>query len=376
MSEERENPTVGGEALASGVDPKPAFYVHVDGKVDYDSIAAEAAPILEKEVSTVSEFWKTKYDVDACRNWETFYKRNSANFWKDRNYLHLAYPFLMMDPVTGTLPTSTAEREAPGQAPTGGLECDADGPALRASRPTMDLVAAGCGTGSEIWPLLSRNLAVRAWPFDFSSVAVNLLQEQEGFDKDRIHPFVCDFSKDDLPLEPESMDGGLMVFVLSALAPETFPAAIERMVKVLRPGGLLMFRDYGRYDLAQIRFATKKPGYHKLDENFYVRHDGTRCYYFSLEDVKKMFGDAGLEEVKCEWALRSITNRAQKKEMKRVWVHAVFRKPVPQGTDVERLSVFGPPETLPETLMYLGDEPPPKKEETTATSTTVTSDQQ
>ena len=66
-----------------------------------------------------------------------------------------------------------------------------------------------------------------------------------------------------------------------------------------------------------------------LDDDFYVRGDGTRCFFFGEEKAKDLFVDgAGLEEVETKVDRRLQVNRGRQIKMYRVWLRAKYRKPV------------------------------------------------
>jgi tRNAThr (cytosine32-N3)-methyltransferase len=54
-------------------------------------------------------------------------------------------------------------------------------------------------------------------------------------------------------VEPGTVDVVSLVFVLSALDPSKFESAIKNVSLLLKPNGLLIFRDYGQYDMAMFR---------------------------------------------------------------------------------------------------------------------------
>ncbi len=58
------------------------------------------------------------------------------------------------------------------------------------------------------------------------------------------------------PVEPDSLDFVLMIFALSAMEPDKMRSAVESAARRLRPGGVVFFRDYGKFDLAQLRFKV------------------------------------------------------------------------------------------------------------------------
>lgn len=67
-----------------------------------------------------------------------------------------------------------------------------------------------------------------------------------------------------------TLDFVTLVFCLSAISPDHFPGVIARLSKLLKPGGMMLIRDYGLGDLAEERFA-KEAADKKLGDNFYVR---------------------------------------------------------------------------------------------------------
>lgn len=155
----------------------------------------------------------------------------------------------------------------------------------------------GAGAGNTAFPIVAANAnpRLRVWACDFATRAVELVRANEGFDEGVMRAEVWDVASETetLPpgLEEGSVDVVVMVFVFSALAPGQWAQAVRNVWRALKPGGEVCLRDYGRGDLAQVRF--KKGRY--LDENFYVRGDGTRVYFFEKEELEGIWGGGGLD---------------------------------------------------------------------------------
>lgn len=81
--------------------------------------------------------------------------------------------------------------------------------------------------------------------------------------------------------------------------------------------------DYGLNDLAQLRFSPNS----KISDQFYVRNDGTRSYFFTISEISQLAKSADLEVLNIEEYRKEIENKKQKKIMKRIWIQATFRKP-------------------------------------------------
>ncbi|KAJ2786086.1 hypothetical protein H4R18_000118 [Coemansia javaensis] len=277
-----------------------------------DEFVARAQEVLARDTSTVPEFWQNKYRDEAAKNWDKFYNRNATNFYKDRHWtdrefeeLRPGYTFAEKNPV---------------------------------------LLEIGCGVGNFILPVLERNPSVYAYACDFSPRAVDYVKASDGYNPDRCHAFVCDITQDQLTdtIPPHSVDIVSSIFVFSALPPEKQAAAVSNIVRVLRPGGRVLIREHGLYDMAQLRF---KPG-RKLADNLYVRQDGTLSYYYSTERLRELFvAHGGLVELDNDYVFRRLTNVKKELDVDRVFVQARFQAPLDSSaleTALQDAHIVGP----------------------------------
>lgn len=190
----------------------------------------------------------------------------------------------------------------------------------------------GCGAGNTIYPLLSTYPDIFVHACDFSPRAVNLVKKHKDFKADRINAFVCDIASEQLTenVEPSSADIVTMIFMLSAVAPDKMPIVLENVRSVLKHGGRVLFRDYAFGDLAQERLMSKGQ---QISENFYVRGDGTRAYYFSNEYLVDLFSKCGLTLEEICVHNKQVENRSLELVMNRNWIQATFtlNSASPQG---------------------------------------------
>ncbi|EIE80108.1 hypothetical protein G6F46_012207 [Rhizopus delemar] len=153
-----------------------------------------------------------------------------------------------------------------------------------------------------------------------------MVQSNEQYDESRCKAFVCDLTNDLLTdsITPNSLDLVSALFVFSAIPPEKMEFALKNIYSVLKPGGRVLFRDYGIYDEAQIKFS--KASDKRLDDNFYVRQDGTMSYFFSTEDLKSRFEAVGFSTIECQYVYRETTNRQKELRIDRIFAQAKFEK--------------------------------------------------
>ncbi|XP_065896657.1 tRNA N(3)-methylcytidine methyltransferase METTL6-like [Dysidea avara] len=252
-------------------------------------LTPEEVDRLHRDIQLVSDFKRNKLEAEAKRNWDLFYKRNQTNFFKDRHWITREFPELLQD------------------------------------TETRHLLEAGCGVGNTVFPLLEET-TLFIYACDFSPRAVDFVKSHKLYDETRMRVFQCDLTQDDLSdhIPADTLDIVLLFFVLSAISPDKMTSVVTNIYKVLRPGGLVLVRDYGLYDHAMLRFA---PG-HKISENFYVRQDGTRAYYFSEDKLAELFTVAGYQVIENKYIHKETTNIKEGLCVPRIFIQGKYSKSI------------------------------------------------
>ena len=280
--------------------------------------------IEAQKAGRIPEEDQAVYHSEPNEFWNSFYQKNANRFFKDRRWLKLEFPELFSSQEASPLNEGDEEKRIILEA---GCEVPEPHGLPVKERLEKRILEVGCGAGNTVFPLLEAHEAqgspVYVYGCDFSSEAVQVVKETPAYDERKCKAFVYDITNPapptDLPLG--TIDVVVCIFVLSAIHPETWKTAVSNIWKILKPGGLVVLRDYGRYDLAQVRFKKDR----MLTDNFYIRGDGTRVYFFTNEELQTMFQD--FEEIQNTMDRRLLVNRAKKLKMFRCWIQAKFRKP-------------------------------------------------
>lgn len=260
----------------------------------------------------------------AAARWDRFYQQHDRWFFKDRRWLAAEFPELF-DPARGGR-----------------------------------LLEIGCGAGNTIFPLArfrAHDSNLHIFACDFAPAAVQLVRQSSEYDPKRMTVFVHDLCSEttdmlidddcspSLPsprkeggggeeeeeeegtrrreIKEGSLDTIIAIFVLSALDPARLPGVLEKLFRLLRPGGLLLFRDYGLYDMTQLRFKAER----LVRPSLYVRGDGTAVHYFTEQEVSDLATSAGFQVLSNTTDRRLLVNRYRRLTMYRIWVQAKLMKP-------------------------------------------------
>lgn len=318
----RSDPFQFGQRLLSESDDVFTYNAWDHVTPDEEHISYSEEQYAKQRAAPVSDFDRERFNTQPEKWWDLFYKQKNASFFKDRKWLVQEFPVL-----------AEVTRKDAGK---------------------KVVLEVGAGAGNTAFPVMrmNENVQLEVVAADFSKKAVETMRSAEDYTREdmmgRMRAEVWDVAGETLPegMQEESADVVVMIFIFSALSPEQWSQAVRNIWKVLKPGGQVLFRDYGRGDLAQVRFKAGR----WMGENFYVRGDGTRVYFFEKDELGQIwsgdrdkvqeravesgervdddvFAQPSFEVVNIDVDRRLIVNRQRRIKMYRCWLQGQFRKP-------------------------------------------------
>lgn len=238
-------------------------------------------------------------EQNVIEKWDKFYQAHGDKFFKDRQWIFSEFPEILAH--------------------------------LNPNSNPCKIFEVGCGVGNAVSHILNsnNNPNLHIYCCDLSPNAIEVLKQRDIYLKhnDRITAFTANVCRDVesvllKKIHIETVDFITLIFTLSAMKPNLIEDTVRKLACFLKPGGMILFRDYARYDLTQLRFKGKS----YLAENYYVRADGTTSYFFTQEFVDKVFKSAGLIQVELKQDNRLLVNRSKSLRMCRCWIQAKYMK--------------------------------------------------
>jgi len=281
---ENENNNNNNNDLNSSWDGITKEYDYVHDFEFTDEIKQNAINIINEDNTELNEDLSNQN-----KNWEKFYKNNKSNFFQDRHYILKEFTELKED-----------------------------------NRPSISLLDIGCGVGNSFYPLIKVKSNLIVYAFDFSNRAINNAKTHSIYEKIKNRIFLKKLDLVNDEIDYPSCDYGILMFVLSAIKPEFHEKVIKKISEKINKNGILYFRDYARYDMAQIRFALRKKN--KVGENLYMRKDKTLSYFFEQKEIENLFNKYNFKTVNSKLICRVIENRKENKKMNRLWLQIKFEK--------------------------------------------------
>ena len=292
---------------------RTAAVYHHSQDFDWEELRKRAAvdpfsassPTIPPDGATQELLWESSYKTHA---------EQSSHLFEERRYLLQAFPSL--------------------------------------SSGELQVLEVGCGNGSSTTPILSGNPKARVHATDPSETAVEITRtvcENLGV-ADRL---TTEVQSADGPLGGAlhgHFDAALLVFTLSAVPRPGDVALFNRVASALRPGGVLLFRDYGNYDLRMLRDVasasgapqtkSKPPGSEahqkkadaltstRVGEREFIRPGGYFRRYYALEDLHNLVASAGVQLAveELRYLCVRVANARRGLSMDRVFCHGVLRR--------------------------------------------------
>jgi len=287
---------------------------HVEPDSDHEAFCE--SQYARQRAAPVTDFDKSRFNDKPEKWWDLFYKQKTSTFFKDRKWLVQEFPILK----------DVTSKDAGKKV----------------------VLEVGAGAGNTAFPIvrMNENEELSVIAVDFSKKAVETMRSVEDYHDGEgiMRAEVWDAAGEALPegLGEGTVDVVIMIFIFSALNPRQWAQAVRNIHRVLKPGGEVLFRDYGRGDLAQVRFKAGR----WMEENFYVRGDGTRVYFFEKEQLEYIWSGQHadgtssehlkhggtektrplFETVNLDVDRRLIVNRQKRVKMYRCWIQGRFRK--------------------------------------------------